>query len=225
MRTLYGSNLSKKSSPDVEIAVDEPVMEEAPFTTVTNKKCKDKGKVPFSTNPSLPFQNTPTSSTVVLRVSPLPPPAKTAVTKPTYVKVTTIPQVPKQVPKSFAQVIHSRNTYPTPRFVPASAHSEYESLLYLHDMFPDLSMEKALAIYQSSFGASISPNRGGATHPGASRAPKIITHGCTRCQVLIPLNAPTAEIIVANTTMVVESCNRGLIEAHSKLRVKSVYKA
>jgi len=41
------------------------------------------------------------------------------------------------------------------------------------------------------------------------------TYRPTRHQVLIPLDTPTA----------VESCNRGLVEAHSKLRVKSVCKA
>jgi len=51
------------------------------------------------------------------------------------------------------------------------------------------------------------------------------THGPTRYQVLIPLNTPTAEVIMANTATAVESCNKGLVEAHSKLRVESVRKA
>jgi len=43
MRTLYGPNLPQEPSPDVEMAVDElPVVEEIPFTTVTNKKNKGK---------------------------------------------------------------------------------------------------------------------------------------------------------------------------------------
>jgi len=86
-------------------------------------------------------------------------------------------------------------------------------------------MEKVLAMHQSGFGASASPNRGGAVHSSASRAPKMTTHGPTRHQVLIPLNTPTTEVIVANAATAVESCNRGLVEAHSKLRVKSVCKA
>jgi len=92
-------------------------------------------------------------------------------------------------------------------------------------MFPNLPIEKVLAMHQSGFGASASPNRGGAVHSGASRAPKITTHGPTRHQVLIPLDTPTAEVVVANATTAVESCNRDLVEAHSKLRVESVYKA
>ena len=92
-------------------------------------------------------------------------------------------------------------------------------------MFPDLPIEKVLAMHQSGFGASASPNRGGAVHPGASRASKMTTHRPTRRQVLIPLDTPTAEVIVANAATAVESCNRGLVEAHSKLRVESVHKA
>ena len=118
---------------------------EAPFTTVTNKKSKGKGKVPSSTNPSAPSQNVPTLAPVVSRAPPPPLPAKTATVKPIPAKVATKPQAPKQAPKSFAQAAHSGNLQSTPRFAPASAHPEYESLLYLRDMFPDLSMEKVLA--------------------------------------------------------------------------------
>jgi len=86
-------------------------------------------------------------------------------------------------------------------------------------------MEKVLAMHQSGFGASASPNRGGAASSGASRAPKMTMHGPTRRQVLIPLDTSTAEVIVANTVTAVKSCNRGLVEAHSKLRVELVRKA
>jgi len=225
MRTLYGPNLPQEPSPDTEMAVDQPVVEEAPFTTVTNKKSKGKGKVPSSTNPSAPSWNVPTPALVVSRAPPPPPPAKTATTKPTPAKVATKSQVPKQAPKSFAQAARSGSPQFIPRFAPASAHPEYESLLRLHDMFPNLPMEKVLAMHQSGFGASASPNRGGAVHSGASRAPKMTMHRPTRRQVLIPLDTPTAEVVVANAATAVESCNRGLVEAHSKLRVESVHKA
>jgi len=172
MRTLYGPNLSQKPSLDTEMAVDQPAVEEAPFTTVTNKKNKGKSKVPPSTNLFAPSQNVPTPAPVVSRAPPLPPSAKTATTKPTPAKVATKPQVPKQAPKSFAQAARSRNPQSTPRFALASAHPEYESLLRLRDMFPNLLMEKVLAMHQSGFGASASPNRGGAVSSGASRAPK-----------------------------------------------------
>jgi len=97
MRTFYGPNLPQEPSPDTEMAVDQPAMEEAPFTTVTNK-----GKVPFPTNPSAPSQNVSTPAPVVSKAPPLPPLAKTATVKPTPAKVATKPQAPKQAPKSFA---------------------------------------------------------------------------------------------------------------------------
>jgi len=60
MRTLYGSNLPQEPSPDTEMAVDQPAVEKAPFTTVTNTKSKGKGKVSPSTNLFAPSQNVPT---------------------------------------------------------------------------------------------------------------------------------------------------------------------
>jgi len=225
MRTLYGPNLPQEPSPDTEMAVDQPAVEEAPFTTVTNKKSKGKGKVPPSTNPSAPSQNVPTPAPVVSRAPPPPPPAKTATVKLTPVKVATKLQVPKQASKSFAQAARSRNSQSTPRFALASTHLKYKSLLRLCNMFPDLPMEKVLAMHQSGFGVSASPNRGGAVHPGVSRAPKITTHGLMRRQVLISLDTPTAEVVVANAATAVEFCNRGLVEAHSTLKVELVGKA
>jgi len=109
MRTLYGPNLPQEPSLDTEMAVDQPAVKEAPFTTVTNKKSKGKGKVPPSTNLSALSQNVPTPTPVVSRAPPPPPPAKTATAKPTLAKVATKPQVPKQAPKSFAQAARSGN--------------------------------------------------------------------------------------------------------------------
>ena len=91
MRILYGPNLPQEPSPDTEMAVDQPAVEEAPFTTVTNKKSKGKGKVPSSTNPSIPSQNVPTPAPVVSRAPSPPPPAKMAIAKPTLAKVATKP--------------------------------------------------------------------------------------------------------------------------------------
>ena len=47
----------------------------------------------------------------------------------------------------------------------------------------------------------------------------------TRHQVLIPLAPAAAEVVVANAASAVESCNKGLVSARSKLRVESVRKA
>ena len=129
MRTFYGPNLPQEPSLDTEMAVDQPAVEEASFTTVTNKKSKGKGKVPLSTNPSAPSQNVPTPALVVSRAPPPPPPAKTATIKPTPTKVATKPQAPKQASKSFTQAAHSGNSQSTPRFAPASTHLKYENLL------------------------------------------------------------------------------------------------
>ena len=109
MRTLYGPNLLQEPSLDTEIAVDQPTVEEAPFTTVTNKKSKGKGKVPSSTNPSAPSQNVPTLAPVVSRAPPPPLPAKTATVKLTPTKMATKSQAPKQAPKSFVQAARSGN--------------------------------------------------------------------------------------------------------------------
>ena len=51
-----------------------------------------------------------------------------------------------------------------------------------------------------------------------------MTQRLTRCQVLVPLDSAAAELIVTNIASVVQSCNKGLVEVCSKLRVKSVHK-
>ena len=128
MRTLYSPSVPEEPSPDVEMAVDEPVVEEVSFTTVTAKKHKGKDKVLPSTNPQSPPQNAPPPSAVVSRAPPLQP-AKKAATKPTHVKVATIPQAPKQVPRSFAQVARSGN--PQGLFQPLLIQSMRASFVFV----------------------------------------------------------------------------------------------
>ena len=53
----------------------------------------------------------------------------------------------------------------------------------------------------------------------------MMTQGPTRYQVLVPLDSAAVELIVANATSAVQSCNMGLVEARSKLRVESMRKA
>jgi len=60
MRTLYDFNLPQKLSLDIEIAVDQLAVKEAPFTTVTPKTHKGKGKAPLFTNSFVLSQNMPT---------------------------------------------------------------------------------------------------------------------------------------------------------------------
>jgi len=95
MRTFYDPNLPQEPSPDTEMAVDQPAVEEALFTTVTNKKTKGKGKVPPSTNHSASSQNVLTPAPVVSRAPPPPSSVKTATAKPTPAKVAIKPQTPK----------------------------------------------------------------------------------------------------------------------------------
>ena len=47
MRTVYGPIPIPTPSPDVEMAVDAPEVEEVAFTLITNQKCKRKGKAFF----------------------------------------------------------------------------------------------------------------------------------------------------------------------------------
>jgi len=93
-------------------------------------------------------------------------------------------------------------------------------LLQLKEAFPNLSQA---IIYQASLGG-VNASQGSSSHPGVSRTFKMMTQGPTRCQVLVPLDSAAAELIVANVTSAVQSCNKGLVETRSKLRVESVCK-
>jgi len=81
-------------------------------------------------------------------------------------------------------------------------------------------------MHQASLGVARA-SQGSPSHPSVSRTLKMTTQGPTRRQVLIPLTSAAAEIVVANaaSASAVESCNKGLVSAHSKLRVESVHKA
>ena len=79
-------------------------------------------------------------------------------------------------------------------------------------------------MHQASLGGA-NASQGSSSRPGISRTLKMTTQGLTRCQVLVPLDSAAAELIVANAASAVQSCNKGLVEACSKLRVESVHKA
>jgi len=68
-------------------------------------------------------------------------------------------------------------------------------------------------------------SEGSPNHPTISRTLKMMTQKPTRYQVLIPLTLAAAEMVVANAVSAVEPCNKGLVSACFKLRVKSVHKA
>ena len=79
-------------------------------------------------------------------------------------------------------------------------------------------------MHQASLG-SANASQGSSSRPSVSRTLKMTTQGPTRCQVLVPLDSAAAELIVTNAASAVQSCNKGLVEARSKLRVESVHKA
>jgi len=70
MRTVYGPVPISTPTPDVEMAVDAPEVEEVTFTLVINKKRKGKGKV-LSLLPETP-SNFRSKALLVSRASPLP---------------------------------------------------------------------------------------------------------------------------------------------------------
>ena len=97
-------------------------------------------------------------------------------------------------------------------------------LLQLKEAFPNLSQATIISMHQASLGG-VNASQESSSRPGVSRTLKMTTQGPTWCLVLVPLDSATAELIVANAASAVLSCNMGLVEARSKLRVESVRKA
>jgi len=96
-------------------------------------------------------------------------------------------------------------------------------LLQLKEAFPNLLQATIISMHQASLG-SANASQGSSSRPGVSRTLKMTTQEPTRCQV-VPLDSAAAELIVANAASAVQSCNKGLVSARSKLRVESVHKA
>jgi len=157
MRTVYGSNPIPTLSPDVEMVVDVPEVEEVAFTLVTNKKGKKKAKVssPSPTNSrnkillvsrAPPVLKTVTTSTVAKPAVTHPTSAVAATTfsKPTHLQNASPPvplaSKPKPKAKSFAQAAKANNTaQKTSRFDPVSSHENFLYLLQLKETFSNLS--------------------------------------------------------------------------------------
>jgi len=102
-------------------------------------------------------------------------------------------------------------------------------LLQLKEAFPNLLQTTIISMHQASLGSAEASQRS-LSHPTISRTLKMMTQGSTSHQVLIPLTLAAAETVVANAVFAVESynvesCNKGLVSACSKLRVESVCKA
>jgi len=137
---MYGPNPIPALSPDVEMEVDVPEVEEVAFTLVTNKKGKGKAKVSSS-----PSTNSRNKVPLVSRAS-LAPKTVTASTalKPAVTcsflavaaATTSMPAQPQNGPppvplaskpkskaKSFAQAVKAN--IPGPKFAPASSHENF----------------------------------------------------------------------------------------------------
>ena len=96
-------------------------------------------------------------------------------------------------------------------------------MLQLKEAFPNLPQATIISMHQVSLGVARA-SQGSPGHSSVSRTLKMTTQEPTRHQVLIPLTLAAAETVVANAASVVESCNKGLVSACSKLRVESVCK-
>ena len=79
-------------------------------------------------------------------------------------------------------------------------------------------------MHQASLGVARA-SQGSPSRSSVSRTLKMTTQGPTRHQVLILLAPAAAETVVANAVSAVESCNKSLVSARSKLRIESVHKA
>jgi len=128
---------------------------------------------------------------------------------------------PKPKAKSFAQA--AKANIPGPKFAPASPHEDFLHLLQLKEAFPNLSQATIIFMHQASLGVARA-SQGSPSRHSVSRTFKMTTQGPTRHQVLIPLTPATAKMVVANAALAVESCNKSLVSARSKLRVESVHK-
>jgi len=111
MRTVHGPVLVPTSSPNVEMAVDAPEVEEVAFTLVTNQKRKGKSKVPSPLS-----RISPDSRSKTLLVSRAPPLPNATTTRPATTTSKTIQaqialspvslaSKPKPKAKSFAQAV------------------------------------------------------------------------------------------------------------------------
>jgi len=96
-------------------------------------------------------------------------------------------------------------------------------LFQLKEAFSNLPQDTIIFMHQASLG-SAGASQESLSHPTISMILKMMTQESTRHQVLVPLTPAAAETVVANAASAVESCNKGLVSACSKLRVELVCK-
>ena len=240
MRTVYGPNPISIPSPDVEMDVDASEAEEVAFTLITNKKGgKEKAKVssspPTNSRNKIPLVSRAPPAPKAVTTSVAPKPAATCPSSAAAALTTSKPAQlqdrpppvplafkPKPKAKSFAQA--AKVNFSGPKFAPASSHEDFLCLLQLKEAFCNLPQATIISMHQVSLGVARA-SQGSPSHPSVSRTLKMTTQKSTRCQILIPLTPATAEVVVANAALAVESCNKGLVSACSKLRAESVHKA
>ena len=150
--------------------------------------------------------------------------AATTTSKPTQSQNVPLPvslaSKPKLKAKLFAQA--AKANIPGPKFALASSHEDFLRLLQLKEAFPNLPQATIISMHQASLGVARA-SQGSPSHPVVSRTLKITAQEPTRHQVLILLTPAATKVMVANAALVVESCNKSLVSAHSKLRVESVH--
>ena len=171
MRTVYGPNPIPTPSPDVEIVVDAPEVEEVAFTLVTNKKGKGKTKVSFP-----PPTNSRSKILLVSRAPPVPKTVTASVaSKPaitcsssaaaatTLSKLAQPQSTPPLVPlaskhkpkvKLFAQAAKASSTQQTPRFAPVSSHKDFLQLLQIKEALSNLPQTTITSMHQASLGSA-----------------------------------------------------------------------
>ena len=215
MRTIYSPIPIPTPSPDVEMAVDTPEFEEVTFTLVTNQKHKSKDKASSSGTP--PKSRSKTS--LVSRAPPLPKAMTTCLattaskTVQSQIALPSVSLVSKPKPKikSFAQAVKANISQQTLRFALASSHEDFMCLVQLKEMFPNLPQAIIISMHQASLGGA-NASQESSSCSGVSQTLKMMTQGPARHQVLVPLDSATAELIVANATSAVLSCNKSLVE-------------
>ena len=84
-------------------------------------------------------------------------------------------------------------------------------LVQLKEMFPNLPQAIIISMHQASLGGA-NASQESSSCSGVSQTLKMMTQGPARHQVLVPLDSATAELIVANATSAVLSCNKSLVE-------------
>ena len=122
--------------------------------SITNQKCKDKGKTPS------PLSDFRSKTLLVSKASPLLKAVTTCLTITTSktIQAQMAPSLvllaskPKPKTKSFAQAIKANVSQQTSRFAPALSHENFLCLLQLKETLPNLPQATIISMHQTSLG-------------------------------------------------------------------------